>query len=100
MPLYMWLRHVTTSAFVCTDGTCRAQFGSKSFDLTHEQAKNKASLQLARSIGNPESLDHARSIGPAEGVTAVDTHEVPDEEEVQPQATGTARLLNHSLVVS
>lgn len=84
------------SALLCTGGgTCRAQFGSQSFDLTHEQASYKASLQSARSIGNPASLDHARSIGTADRVTAGDIHDVLNDEEVQPQATGVACPLKH-----
>lgn len=80
---------------LCTGGTCRAQFGSRSFDLTHEQASDKASLQSARSIGNPESLDRARSIGTADRLTAGDTHDALNDEEVQPQATGAACPLKH-----
>lgn len=82
-----------TSALLCTGGTCRAQFGSQSFDLTHEQASNKAALQLARSVGNPASLDHARSIATADSLTAVDTRDVLNDEEVQPQATGELHVL-------
>ena len=81
-----------TSALLCTGGTCRAQFGSQSFELTHQQASYKASLQVAKSTGKRESLDEARSIGTADSLTAGDTHDVINDEEVQPQATGAAFL--------
>ena len=69
---------------MCIGGACRAQFGSKSFSLTQEQASSKALLQKARSINSPQSLDRARSLDPVR-----DLDESLNDGDTKPQAAGT-----------
>lgn len=74
---------------MCIGGACRAQFGSKSFSLTQEQASSKALLQKARSINSPQSLDHARSLD-----SVPDLDESLNDGDTKPQAAGTVLPAN------